>query len=63
MIYVTDAVGYLGSVSLTLYKDLGGSTSWLEFIIWMGYVTSILCAAAFVFAALYFARRLRPAKA
>ena len=58
MIYVTDSVGYLGSVSLTLYKDLGAaSLSWLEFFTAMSYVTSILCTVSFLFAGVYFARR------
>lgn len=58
MIYLTDAVGYVGSVSLTLYKNLGAADlSWLEFFTAMSYVTSIVCTAAFLFAGVYLARR------
>jgi len=62
MIYVTDSIGYLGSVSLTLYKDLGAAKlSWVEFLTGMCYATSLICTAAFLFAIVYFARRTRPA--
>jgi len=61
MIYVTDSIGYLGSVSLTLYKDLGASgLSWTEFLTSMSYATSVVCTVAFLFAIVYFARRTRP---
>ncbi len=64
MIYVTDAFGYVGSVSFTLYRSLGaGDQTWLEFFIGMSYATSILCAGSFLLAGLYFARRTRPTPA
>lgn len=60
MIYVTDAVGYLGSVSMTLAKDVfGARLEWHEFLTILAYATSIVCVAAFSFAGVYFARRTR----
>ena len=60
MIYVTDAVGYLGSVTMTLAKDIFGATlKWSEFLTLLAYATSVVCVAAFLFAGLYFARRTR----
>jgi hypothetical protein len=64
MIYVTDAVGYVGSVLLSLYKNFGAADlSWLDFFKATSYVTAILCTACFVLAGVYFARRTaeRPA--
>ena len=41
LIYVTDAFGYLGSVTLLLYKNFGhADLSWLDFFIAFSYVTS-----------------------
>lgn len=41
MIYVADAFGYLGSVSVLLYKNFGQpQLSWLQFFIASGYVLS-----------------------
>ena len=61
MIYVTDSIGYLGSVTVTLYKDIGAAKlSWVEFFTTMGYVTSIVCVVAFAFAVAYFARHTKP---
>jgi hypothetical protein len=60
MIYVTDAIGYVGSVSLTLYKSLGADDlSWLEFFTGMSYLTSIVCGGAFFLSGIYFAHRTR----
>lgn len=60
LIYVTDAFGYVGSVSFTLYKNLGASDlSWLEFFTAMSYVTSIVCAGSFLLSGIYFAHRTR----
>ncbi|MEZ4433812.1 MAG: DUF5690 family protein [bacterium] len=62
MIYVTDAFGYLGSVAVMLYRDLGApDLSWLEFFVGFSYLTSVLCSICFVLSMLYFARRSRPA--
>ncbi|MCA9570207.1 MAG: hypothetical protein KC656_20325, partial [Myxococcales bacterium] len=57
LIYVTDAFGYLGSVALMLYKDLGTpDLSWLEFFVGFSYVTSFLCTLLFTVSMLYFSR-------
>ncbi len=57
LIYVTDAFGYLGSVALMLYKDLGqAELSWLEFFTTFSYVTAIACTGLFLVSLVYFAR-------
>ena len=62
MIYVTDAVGYVGSVALSLVKSLGApDLSWLAFFRVTSYATAVVCTACFLVSALYFARQtLRP---
>jgi hypothetical protein len=55
LIYVTDAFGYLGSVLLLLYKDLGQpELSWLEFFAGFSYATSLVCSVCFIISAFYF---------
>ena len=62
MIYVADAFGYVGSVALLLFKSLGQpELSWLEFFIPFSYFTSAVCALAFLWSLVYFARRARHA--
>jgi hypothetical protein len=62
LIYVTDAFGYLGSVSLMLYKDLGqAELSWLEFFTGFSYVTSITCTVLYLISTVYFATQTRAA--
>jgi hypothetical protein len=62
-IYITDAFGYLGSVGLLLYRDLGRpDLSWLAFFRGFGLVTSVVCTALFVVSGLYFARLTRSAE-
>lgn len=57
MIYVTDACGYLGSVALMLYRDLGApDLSWLDFFVAFTYATSIGCTALYAVSMLYFWR-------
>ncbi|MEC7986982.1 MAG: DUF5690 family protein, partial [Myxococcota bacterium] len=57
LIYVTDAFGYLGSVILMLYKDLGSpNLSWLEFFTAASYITSILCSILYLVSMVYFFR-------
>ena len=57
LIYVTDAFGYLGSVGLMLYKDLGQpSLSWLDFFIAISYITSAVCTALYLVSLFYFSR-------
>ena len=60
LIYVTDAFGYLGSVGLMIYKDVGSpDLSWLEFFKIASYATSVFCSVLYVVSLLYF-WRLRP---
>jgi len=55
MIYVTDAVGYIGTVAVNLYKNFSHSEmSMLNFFRYFSYVTSILCSICFVASLLYF---------
>lgn len=57
LIYVTDAFGYLGSVFLMLYKDLGSpDLSWLDFFVVTSYVTSVVCTILYVVSLIYFYR-------
>ncbi len=58
MIYVTDAIGYLGSVALSVLKSLGArDVSWLAFFRTTSYATAVICTTCFLVAAVYFARR------
>jgi len=62
MIYVTDAVGYTGSVALLLYKNFGHpELSWLEFFVAYSYITSALTVSCFLASGLYFWRETRAA--
>ena len=56
LIYVTDAFGYLGSVLLMLYKDLGQhqDQAWLDFFIAISYVTSGVCTLFYLISFIYF---------
>lgn len=58
LIYLADAFGYIGSVSVILYKELGGGQlSWLEFFVRSAYTLSV-CGTVFMTLALwYFSRR------
>lgn len=58
LIYVADSAGYLGSILVLLWRNFGeGGLDWLQFFILGAYLTSVLGAAATIFAALYFNRR------
>jgi len=60
MIYVTDAVGYVGSVTLYGVKTFGSpDLSWVNFFVGFSYVTSAVCALCFAGALVYFERRAR----
>jgi len=60
MIYVTDAIGYLGYVIVILYKDFSsGEMSWLEFFTGFSYLTSFICTACFLASMAYFWRAAR----
>jgi len=57
MIYVTDAFGYLGSVAVLLYRDIGKPTlSWLDFFIGFSYFAAALCTLCFLLSLAYFYR-------
>jgi hypothetical protein len=57
LIYVTDSFGYLGSVVLMLYKDLGSpDLSWLEFFTIASYGTSVICTVLYIVSLIYFYR-------
>ena len=60
MIYVTDAVGYLGQVTVNVVKEVGAhDVAWLDFFRVLAYATSVVCVAAFAWGMYYFARRAR----
>lgn len=55
LIYLADAFGYLGSIGVLLYKDLGQpNLSWLEFFIHAGYVMSITGSLLMIGSMVYF---------
>jgi MFS family permease len=58
LIYLADAFGYIGSVSVILYKELGNARlSWLEFFVRSAYTLSILGTVFMVLALRYFVRK------
>jgi hypothetical protein len=60
MIYVTDAAGYVGSITVMLYRDFGAKEmEWLEFFRYFSYFTAAFCTVCFLFSARYFDRRSR----
>jgi hypothetical protein len=57
-IYLTDAVGYTGSIVVVLYKKFGhGGLSKLEFLEGFCWFTSVLCLVCFAASLVYFERR------
>ncbi|WP_217433646.1 DUF5690 family protein [Caulobacter sp. S45] len=55
LIYVADASGYIGSVTLLLWRNFGGvRLDWLQFFTLSAYATSLAGAALTALAALYF---------
>ena len=55
LIYLADAFGYLGSIGVLLYKELGQpSLSWLEFFIHAGYIMSVSGSLLILGSMLYF---------
>ncbi len=59
MIYVADAFGYLGSVSILLYKNFGQpNLSWLDFFIGASYALAIFGTILVGIATIYFRRQL-----
>ena len=64
MIYVTDAFGYAGSVSILLYKDFGQpDLSWLAFFTGFSYVTGVVTGVCFLASLVYFTWRTRGSRA
>jgi len=60
MIYVTDAFGYLGSVTVMLVKNFGNrDVPWLAFFRAFSYGCGVVGTAAFAASAWYFAARTR----
>jgi Family of unknown function (DUF5690) len=58
IMYVSDAFGYLGSVSVVLFKEFGfAKLSWLNFFISGGYVISVLGTLLIFSSMLYFHRK------
>lgn len=59
LIYIADASGYLGTVSMLMYKNFFVSElDWLSFFIIGGYVTSAVCMLFTATAAIYFINKL-----
>jgi Family of unknown function (DUF5690) len=58
LIYLADSIGYLGSVSVVLYKELGQkNVSMMTFFIQGGYVISIVGSALILLSLIYFIRK------
>lgn len=55
LMYVSDSFGYLGSISVVLYKELGqAKLSWLEFFLTGGYTLSVAGTILIVCSMAYF---------
>ncbi|WP_372368304.1 DUF5690 family protein [Candidatus Uabimicrobium sp. HlEnr_7] len=55
MIYLTDSVGYIGTIAINLYKNFWhGEMSMLSFFRLFSYVTSVFCSLCFAASLLYF---------
>jgi MFS family permease len=60
LIYLADAFGYLGSVGILLYKELGQPRlSWLDFFIHAGYVMAVTGSLLVIAAMIYFRTKYR----
>ena len=58
LIYLADSFGYIGSVSVILYKELGNANlSWLEFFVRSAYTLSIAGTVFMTLAMFYFRRK------
>ncbi|HEY5822895.1 MAG TPA: DUF5690 family protein, partial [Cyclobacteriaceae bacterium] len=58
LIYLADSVGYLGSVSVLLFKEFGQKNmSWLNFFISGGYIMSIAGSVLILLSLVYFHRK------
>jgi hypothetical protein len=55
LIYLADSVGYLGSVSVLLFKEFGQkNVSWLNFFIAGGYIMSVMGSILIILSLIYF---------
>lgn len=62
-VYVADAIGYLGSVSVLLMKELGGNTvSWLDFFNWGTIIVAIVGGLSGILSLIYFLQSARATK-
>ena len=61
LIYVSDAVAYVGPVVVVLYKNLGqANISKLQFFRYFSYATCAICVVCLATSARYFLRRAEP---
>ncbi|ARS38310.1 hypothetical protein CA265_00845 [Sphingobacteriaceae bacterium GW460-11-11-14-LB5] len=59
-VYICDAVGYLGSVGLLLYKEFFmKNVSWAKVLMQFSYLLSGICLLLLVFVAIFFNRKIR----
>lgn len=60
LIYLADSVGYLGSVSVLLYKEFGQKdVSWLSFFISGGYIMSVIGSVLILLSLVYFTGKFK----
>lgn len=60
LIYIADAFGYLGSVTILLYKNFGeGNISYLNFFIYLVYIIAALCIVVAILSYLFFKRKYK----
>ena len=60
LMYLADAVGYLGSVGILLYKNFGArDLSYKDFFIQASYLMTIVCLILLIIAWRYFSRQTR----
>ncbi len=57
LIYLADSVGYLGSMSVVLFKEFGSELNWLDFFISAGYVVSVAGSVLITGSFFYFRHR------
>lgn len=60
LIYLADSVGYVGSVSVLLYKEFGQKDlSWLNFFIAGGYIMAVAGSVLILLSLVYFVRKYK----
>jgi Family of unknown function (DUF5690) len=57
LIYLADSVGYLGSMSVVLFKEFGSELNWLDFFISAGYVVSLAGSLLITGSFIYFRKK------